>query len=166
MFVSSWICYILNVWHQIMARQQESLTRVLKQMQMKHASIHTLGGLGTKGRKITRPTVRKLIQSQTILPRWTFRRRSWAGTSMFWTVFHHPETEPDSQRIRLMYCSYFRLYINKHLVNPSSDCIQAEYELFVSQPAYKWLMKWSIIESSLILHWRHIPLSSDLLSNQ
>ena len=59
----------------------------------------------------------------------------------FGRICQHPDTEPDSQRIRQMYCSCFRLYINKHLVNPSSDCIQAEYELFVPQTAYKWLMK-------------------------
>ena len=74
-----------------------------------------------------------ILSSQRIL--------EYSPPGLFWTDLSTPRYRASSQRIKQMYCSCFRLYINKHLVNPSSDCIQAEYELFVPQTAYKWLMK-------------------------
>ena len=49
-----------------MAREQESIKRILKNMQMKHAKILTVGVPGAKGKKVQRPKVGKKIRLQTI----------------------------------------------------------------------------------------------------
>ena len=45
-----------------MAREQESIRRILKNMQMKHANIYTLPVPGAKGKKVARPKVDKKIK--------------------------------------------------------------------------------------------------------
>ncbi len=57
-----------------MAREQESIQRIFRNMQMKHATITTVGIPGAKGKKIDRPKVRKKKKLQTISKIKTYRR--------------------------------------------------------------------------------------------